>query len=785
MAEISGGTINWDLSVANEKYNKALEDASSTADKVTKDIDKKFSTATKNISKSLEQVGADLQTVGKSMVAIGAAPTLALIGATKSAIDFESSFAGVRKTVELSEQGFVKLSHNLRDISKRAPVDVNDLNRVAELAGQLGISGVENLTKFTETITKFTTATGISGEVAATSFARIANVMQEPIENIDRMGSVVAQLGDSSAATEGEILEFSERIAGAGKIAGLSTANIFSIGAAMASVGVEAEAGGTAVQKVLISMYQAASGSTSAFIDNSKEIAKNSERVKDLELKLKGAQMQQSEFNDKTKASTKFLKETQIAKYKDEIGAATSELKGLSATHGQAAIQASSFAKVLGVTNQQFTEMFKKSPEKVFENFVLKLGQLSEKGEDAAGVLDELELGDQRLIRAFLSLSNAGQLLTDQITVGNEEWEDNNRLNAEAEKRYATTASQIQIAKNNFNDLGITIGSVVLPHINNLFKTLGPIVSKIATFAEQNPNLVAGILGVGAAIGVLGVALVAFGAVISSIGAIVGVFAGVTLNAFLLVAAGISGTGGLIALGTLLYLAWQNDWGGIREVVGSVVAWFQTYVMPVLTGVFNYIGSILKTLSQIFINVWNFIIMPLMINFVEGIKRDVVAPLTIAFGVITQLLNEMGVTWSDVWEGIKYVVFRIFEEIGRFIADRVNKIAAAINLLIDGANAIGKGVGGYTQIQSLPYLAKGAQDFSGGWAVVGERGPELVNLPGGSDVYSNNDSRGMMGGSSIEINIQNLTIRDKSDIESIGREIGFRVQTSPGYVENG
>ena len=64
----------------------------------------------------------------------------------------------------------------------------------------------------------------------------------------------------------------------------------------------------------------------------------------------------------------------------------------------------------------------------------------------------------------------------------------------------------------------------------------------------------------------------------------------------------------------------------------------------------------------------------------------------------------------------------------------------------------------------LPFMANGGVS-QGGLTVVGERGPELVNLPAGSRVHSNSDSRRMVsntGGNTINITIN---ARDTSDAE--------------------
>lgn len=199
-----------------------------------------------------------LRSVGSGLTAAITLPLLAVAGtATKAAVDFESSFAGIRKTMDLTESEFRQLAQANRDLAKSIPVSVNELNRIGELAGQLGISGVANVVKFEDTIAKLAVTTDLAADQAALSFAQIANIMQLPQDQIDRLGSAVVGLGNNFATVESAIVEFTTRIAGAGKIAGLSTADVAGIGTAFSSLGVNAEAGGTAVQKVLLQMVTA------------------------------------------------------------------------------------------------------------------------------------------------------------------------------------------------------------------------------------------------------------------------------------------------------------------------------------------------------------------------------------------------------------------------------------------------------------------------------------------------------------------------------------------------
>ena len=201
--------------------------------------------------------GREIEGLGKSLTTKITAPLAGLgIAAGKSAVDFEDAFAGVRKTVNATELEFGELRKGILQMSRDLPTSASDIAKIAENAGQLGIES-QNILEFTKIMVMLGDTTNIVGEEAATAFARIANVMQLPQDQFDRMGSSVVELGNNFATTESEIVEFAKRMSGAGKIAGLTTANIFGISTALSSVGVEAEAGGTAVQKTLLAINEA------------------------------------------------------------------------------------------------------------------------------------------------------------------------------------------------------------------------------------------------------------------------------------------------------------------------------------------------------------------------------------------------------------------------------------------------------------------------------------------------------------------------------------------------
>lgn len=232
--------------------NANVSGFSQGVDKASKDIER----LERTVSERLDKVGDQFVSIGKKATVLSAGIAALTVGAAKSAIDFESAFAGVQKTVDATEEGYAALSRGIRQLAKEIPATTTEISAVAEAAGQLGIQ-TENVLSFTRTMIDLGEATNLSSDQAATSFARLANIMQTNQENFGRLGSTVVDLGNNFATTESEITEMALRLAGAGKQAGLSEANVLSLAASLSSVGISAEAGGTAFSKVLMEMQLA------------------------------------------------------------------------------------------------------------------------------------------------------------------------------------------------------------------------------------------------------------------------------------------------------------------------------------------------------------------------------------------------------------------------------------------------------------------------------------------------------------------------------------------------
>lgn len=350
-----------------------------------------FASHLRKLEQQQQAVDNAMTSLGQGMVVSGTAIGLGLGLAAKAAIEWESAWAGVAKVVDGSPEQLEALESELRGLATTLPQTHAEIAGVAAAAGQLGIA-TEDIGQFTQVMVAMGVSTNLASEEAATALARMMNIMSTAPDQVSNLGSAIVGLGNSSATTEAEIVEMALRIAGAGKTVGLSEAEVLGFSAALSSVGIEAEGGGTAISTAMIKISEAV-----------------------------------SEGGD--------------------------SLEG--------------FAQVAGVSADEFAQKFSTDPAQAIDMFVQGLGRMNASGGDVFGTLESLGLSEIRLRDALLRLANAGDLLNTTLETGNTAWDENSALMEEAARRYGTTESQIQIARNQLTDMGITLGEHLLPAIND------------------------------------------------------------------------------------------------------------------------------------------------------------------------------------------------------------------------------------------------------------------------------------------------------------------------------
>lgn len=125
----------------------------------------------------------------------------------------------------------------------------------------------------------------------------------------------------------------------------------------------------------------------------------------------------------------------------------------------------------------------------------------------------------------------------------------------------ATTQAQMQRLTASIQVMAIEIGSVLIPVLNSLLARILPVVQALTTWIGKHPQLTAGILAVTAAVGLLAGGSAFLGLVLGPLAGVIG-----AIGAPLLAIA---------AAAAALYLAWQTDFGGIREKTAALWAYLQ------------------------------------------------------------------------------------------------------------------------------------------------------------------------------------------------------------------
>lgn len=414
------------------------------------------------LGEKMTSTGEKMQDFGRGMTDFGksysmrvTAPIIAGgVAMFKAASDYESAFAGVRKTVDMTEEEYAKLSRGIRDMALEIPAAATEIARVGEAAGQLGIENDHILT-FTRTMIDLGVATDMSSDQAAMSLARLANITGMTQTDFDRLGATLVDLGNNFAATEGEISEMAMRIAGAGTQINMSEADILGFSAALASVGIRAEAGGTAISKLMIEMAS--------------DVDQGGDRLKE-------------------------------------------------------------FARIAGMSVSDFRKAFEEDAATAIFTFLGGLGDLSEQGESAFKIIDDLGLSEIRLRDTILRSSSAREMANDALKTANSAWKENTALTEEAEERYKTTESQLIMLWNRLKDVSITLGEALIPAVMGAIDAAEPLIRKIEegaqAFSEMDEEQQRTILKLVGLVAAVGPAAIVMGNLTTAIGGVLKVGGG-------------------------------------------------------------------------------------------------------------------------------------------------------------------------------------------------------------------------------------------------------------------
>lgn len=210
----------------------------------------------------------------------------------------------------------------------------------------------------------------------------------------------------------------------------------------------------------------------------------------------------------------------------------------------------------------------------------------------------------------------------------------------------------------------------------------------------------------------------------------------------------------------------------IDAVMPPLMELFNKFVEIVLPPLMDLINEIVSVILPPLLDLFNDlaqVVLPLVMTVFEAMLPIIEPIMNMIAAVIKTVLSLIKGDWEGVWSGIKeyfsayldYIValvegFKkifvgVFEAIGRGIKavwdNMVGNIKGAINYIIGAINAFIKGINNFKipdwvpgvggkgmNIKEIPLLAHGGEITQKGHAIVGEAGPEIMELPQGAKV---------------------------------------------------
>ncbi len=213
-------------------------------------------------SKSAKSMGEGLSSVGGRLTMGVTVPLAAVATAcVSSAVTIDSALTDVRKTTSLTEAQYQSLKRSAVELSMTQPVSAAAILSLEGLGAQLGWSD-DKLQSFAQTVSGLDIATDMGAEQAATNLAQFANITGMAQDKAENYASAIVGLGNNMATTESKISDMAMGMASAATQAGMSQADILGVAAAAASLGLEAQAGGSAFSKTINEIGSAVSTSS-------------------------------------------------------------------------------------------------------------------------------------------------------------------------------------------------------------------------------------------------------------------------------------------------------------------------------------------------------------------------------------------------------------------------------------------------------------------------------------------------------------------------------------------
>ena len=169
---------------------------------------------------------------------------------------FETAMKGVQKTTGMTDEEVVAIGDDFKEMSKIVPKSAEELAGIGRIAGQLGIQGAEDITSFTQTVAEASIAFDMDAESAALGLAALVKIYGKTIPEATNLGSAVNALGNTTGATEEQILTFGTSLGPTAEMLGFTAGEALGMGATLIELKIDASDAGTRINSALTMMGQ-------------------------------------------------------------------------------------------------------------------------------------------------------------------------------------------------------------------------------------------------------------------------------------------------------------------------------------------------------------------------------------------------------------------------------------------------------------------------------------------------------------------------------------------------
>lgn len=390
-------------------------------------------------------------------------------------------------------------------------------------------------------------------------------------------------------------------------------------------------------------------------------------------------------------------------------------------------------------------------------------------------------------------------------------------------------SGQLTILKSTVEGIGISFGERLLPYIKQGTEFIQRLADKFnsLTKAQQDTIIKVGLIAaaVGPAIFLFGRTVMVVGKLVKTVGMVGNAFKTAKTVMGLVTApanAVVLGLAAVVVAGVLIYKNWDKIkaaagrlWNFVKNIfqrigisgdslkkklapigqkfsaIGEHIQGFWKVVSPLL----SKIGEAVHAVFSVVIGAAIGSAIGYFNSLFDGITTMISGLLTAFDGIITFITGVFTLNWSKAWEGVKNIFGGIFEGLGGMLKMPINGVISMINGAIAGINSISvdipdwvPGIGGEKfgiNIPQLPMLARGTDNWKGGFAQISEKGGEIVDIPSGARVYPHDetvrkayaDGAKRNSGKSVYIAklADSIVVKSESDIDKIAEALAKKI----------